>query len=120
MIDNFLKGQILLGNRRKHPDAIHPILFLRYNEKHSTSFFIGLMLTKSGGEDNIKMRPEHFTEGFMFNDTHVVNAVLVKPLEWGPFKQIGSLSDSGIQFIDGSFPVIDEGQLWEEYLKRKR
>lgn len=56
----------------------------------------------------------------MFNDTHVVNAVLVKPLEWGPFKQIGSLSDSGIQFIDGSFPVIDEGQLWEEYLKRKR
>ncbi len=113
------KGDILYG--RKGSDAIHPIIFWH---GHDDTFFIGAMLThSSNGEGNISMSERHFYSRDMsgdeyevfFDQTYLVEALLLKKLQWRPFRKVGQLTDAGIAFVDskigGSVPA-----LWEEYV----
>jgi hypothetical protein len=113
------KGDILRG--RKGSDAIHPIIFL---EGLDDSFFIGAMITHSSNHgDNILMLEEHFNEfdkngrklGLYFDNTHLVEAKLLKKLEWRPFVKVGELSHSGITFVEKTLKKMHP-LVWEDYL----
>lgn len=116
MTNKYSKGQILRGNKNKHKDAIHPIVYLTHSLK-STDHFIGLMLTSTNNysDRNLKMEIEHFENGFVYQNTHVVKAILMKPTEWEPFRMDGNLSPLGIKFIEDNIPFTEE-ILWQEYL----
>jgi len=116
---DWIKGDILYG--RKRSDAIHPIIFW---DGHDDTFFIGAMLTHSpSGKGNISMSEEHFYSRdaadneyeVFFDQTYLVEALLLKKLQWRPFRKVGQLTDAGIAFVDSqigdSLPA-----LWEEYV----
>ncbi len=110
----YSKGQIFTS---PHKDAEHPLVYWKQSV-NSQDHFIGLMLTKANiPGKNIKMKPEHFTDGFIFKDTHVVGTFLDKPNEYEPLKPIGRLTPKGIGYIYDNIK-IDESVLWDEYLKR--
>jgi len=50
-----------------------------------------------------------------FDQTYLVEALLLKKLQWRPFRKVGQLTDAGIAFVDSqigdSLPA-----LWEEYV----
>lgn len=113
------KGDILRG--RKGSDAIHPIVFL---EGHDDSFFLGAMITHSSNhKDNILMLKEHFNEldqngskfELYFDNTHLVEAALLKRLEWRPFRKVGEISVAGIAFIEEKLKGR-QPKVWENYL----
>lgn len=115
------KGDILFG--RNGSGAIHPIVYL---DEHDQNFFIGAMLTKSSNyTDNILMAEKHFKKRdlnnkyeFCFNNTHLVNAQLIKKDEWKPFRKVGELTNEGIEFIKSK--INDkEPRFWEDYLNKK-
>ncbi len=117
------KGDILFG--RKGSDAIHPIVFLRENDKYS---FVGTMLTTSPYHaDNILMAEKHFKKEdsngkkfkFGFSNTHLVKTELIKKNEWKPFKKVGELTAKGIEFIESNTSHTDP-ILWEDYLRAKK
>src|SRR3989338_3014327 len=111
------KGDILYG--RKGSDAIHPIIFLG---GHDDTFFVGAMLT-SRNRDNIAMSEEHFLKSdatgngyeVFFDQTYLVDALLLKRLQWRPFRKVGQLTDAGIAFVDSK--IGDSiAAVWEEYV----
>lgn len=60
------------------------------------------------------MKPEHFTNGFIYKNTHVVNAFLLKREEWRPFTIIGNLTKEGLDYIHRNIST-NEPKLWEDY-----
>jgi hypothetical protein len=116
MLYEYTRGQILWGDRNNHKDAIHPIVYLIPSTK-SPDHFVGLMLTSTNNfpDRNLIMEVGHFENGFVYCNTHVVRALLMKPAEWGPFTEDGNLSASGLLFIENNIP-LDEEILWKEYL----
>lgn len=100
----------------KHNDAEHPLVYWKESDKDK-GFFIGLMLTKYTGKGNIKMLPEHFTDGFIYKNTHVVRTFLDKPNEYEPLTKIGQLTPKGIKHIYDSI-VIDESVLWDIFANK--
>lgn len=115
------KGDIL---KSEHLDAIHPIIFL---EGYDDGFFIGAMITSKCPErypDNLPMEKEHFLEASVdgqkyeisYGPSYLVDAKLLKRLEWRPFTKVGELTTSGTDFVDAhtreKYPVV-----WEEYLR---
>ena len=114
-------GDILWGMRGS--DAIHPIVYLQYKD---SNFFVGAMLTTSDYADNILMAEKHFkikdSKGimykFLFRNTHLVNAKLVKRNEWGPFEKVGELTVEGIEFVESRIKAKNP-VFWEEYLNTK-
>jgi hypothetical protein len=117
----FVKGDILRG--RKKSDAFHPIIFL---EGHDDSFFVGAMITHSSNhKDNILMLKEHFKEtdnenkkyGLYFDNTHLVEAKLLKRLDWRPFVKVGQLSISGVVFVESKLKGLHP-EVWENYIKQ--
>lgn len=119
----WIKGDILYG--RKGSDAIHPIVFL---EGYDETFFLGAMITSSGSEkypDNIKMKAEHFhttdengqTYEVICDDTYLVKALLLKKLEWIPFRKVGQLTNEGVDFVE-KITKEKDAEEWEEYLKQ--
>lgn len=116
-------GDILKSD---HRDAIHPIVFL---DGYDDSFFIGAMITSSGPNsypDNVLMKETHFCMTdkcgkeyeTRYGPSYLVDAKLLKRLEWQPFRKTGQLTDFGIEFINKitheKHPIV-----WEEYLKNK-
>ena len=64
--------------------------------------FLGIMLTHSSRfRGNVLMNKEHFVEDneVVFNNTHFVDQLFVKFMDWGPFYKAGKLSTNGIDFI---------------------
>ena len=112
------KGDILWG--RKDSNAVHPIVYLWDRDQN---FFIGAMLTKSKDHNNILMAETHFKKEdqsggkyeFLYNNTYLVNAKLIKRGEWNPFRKIGELTDEGVEFIESK--INDKNPIfWEDYL----
>lgn len=114
------KGDIL---KSQHSDAVHPIIFL---EGCDDSFFIGAMITSSSSKkypDNIPMEEIHFLSNdkngkiyeSRYGPSFLIEAKLLKKLEWQPFRKTGQLTDLGIEFVystmQGKNPIT-----WEEYL----
>lgn len=117
-------GNILRG--RNGSDAIHPIIFL---EGRNDGFFIGAMITSSGLErypENIPMGEYHFIKldesGQRYTDyygpSYLVDAKLLKRIEWRPFRKTGQLSEDGIKFVNSK---IGEKypRVWEDYCAAK-
>ena len=112
------KGDILKG--RKGSDAIHPIIFL---EGKDDTYFIGAMITSSPNyKDNILMKSDHFeTEDLggeryevSFEESYLVDAKLLKRMEWLPFSKVGQLTTEGVDFVIST--IGDKyPQVWEEY-----
>ncbi|GMQ95302.1 MAG: hypothetical protein BMS9Abin13_415 [Patescibacteria group bacterium] len=118
-IINWDKGDILRG--REGTDARHPIVFL---EGRDDTYFIGAMITSSSKyKDNIPMLKEHFEKynrvgkrhDLYFKNSYLVEAKLLKRLEWKPFRKVGRLTNKGITFVESTmrekYPMV-----WEEYL----
>lgn len=113
------KGEIFYG--RKHSDAIHPIVFIKDRD---VDFFVGAMLTSSNlFSNNILMSIEHIKTKdktgrnfeFQYQNTHFVKAKLIKRKEWMPFRKIGELTKSGIEFIE--YNIHDKPEIfWEDYI----
>lgn len=110
------KGDVLLATKRKRTEGYHLII---YWQKHvDSTFFVGLMLTTDYSRpDNLKMLAQHFGCGFIYNNTHVVNAFLLKPNEWGPFRKIGCLTQSGLKFIEENVDTSNP-KIWTDYLSK--
>ena len=115
------KGDILRG--RKGSDAVHPIIFL---EGQDDSFFVGAMITHaSNRRDNIPMLEEHFKRfdnkgrrfQLYFQRTHLVEAKLLKRLDWRPFSKVGELSHSGIAFVEEKLRGLHP-RVWKDYLRK--
>lgn len=115
-MDEIRLGDIVDGE--KNLDGKHKIVFLKDRDEN---FFIGCMLTHDRREGNVLMSQEHFEmlnekgepHGFQFDNTHLVQCLLLKRWEWEPFDSIGRLTESGIDFVrlhtKGTRPVT-----WEE------
>ena len=111
----FKKGQIIWGERRDYDmsKAYHPIIFL---EDYDDMFFIGAMLTSSRHHGNIKMKSIHFQKKMNSGrPQYLVKNLLLKKLEWEPFKVINELTMEGIAFVESEIGDTDP-ILWEEYL----
>lgn len=75
-------------------------------------------------ESNVLMQSNHFKSNdkqgnkyeVLFNNSHLVNAKLIKKSEWHPFRKVGELSEEGLEFVEANVNVI-EAKLWEEFLK---
>ena len=114
---NWKKGDILRGRNRS--DAVHPIIFW---VGHDDTFFIGAMLTHSDIKNNVLMSKEHFykqdSEGneyeLLFDQTYLVEILLLKKLEWRPFRKVGQLTKGGIDFVDSKISNSIP-KLWEAY-----
>src|ERR1700754_1956022 len=105
----FLKGDILLPiNKVKRKNWLrglrHPAVVWN-NEYDGDSDFLGIMLTHASPNEkfqNIPMANNHFEKGHKigFDDTHFVNQIFVKFQGWGPFIQVGKLTNEGVIYIE--------------------
>lgn len=120
-VKKFKRGDIL---KSKHPEAIHPIVFL---EGKDENFFIGLMITSSSSakyKDNISMSEIHFNKTdklgkdfeTYFKKSYFVGSRLLKKLNWKPFKKTGELSSAGVSFVIEKTKKSNP-KIWEEYIK---
>lgn len=116
------KGEIYEGTIRGKKAARHPIVYL---SRYSGDAFVGAVLTHSAEYGNHPMRPEHFKEidrdvnkcTFVFDNTHFVVKRFLKPVEWGPYKKIGELTEEGASVIETATKGQDP-MIWEEYVWR--
>jgi hypothetical protein len=102
-----VKGQIIWSDKNKNIAGIptHNIVYLSPGEDAHT--FIGAMITHSPYFGNIPMAAEHFitpdvSNGFTvcFDNSFVVNNLLLKLMDWAPFNVVGMLSEAGIKFLE--------------------
>jgi hypothetical protein len=119
-MNSFTRGDVLYGAKKS--DAIHPILLLGDRDE---DFFYGIMLTSKKRPDNIAL-PAGFIEKtnfngakyeFQYRNTHFVGVLLLKKIEWAPFRKIGAINKGGIRYIE-KFINLRDPIVWEEYLKR--
>jgi hypothetical protein len=116
----FKKGDIIWG--KFGTDARHPIVFYANIDD---DLFEGFMLTKSPDGDNISIREEFIekivngiNKPFRYNNTHVVNARLLKKWEWKPFRKHGELTADGIALLE-AIRNGKELEFWEDYESKK-
>lgn len=107
----FRQGDILRGN----PDKVnHPIIYWdAHDDQH---LFIGLAMThmKKG---NMLLKDEHFEEQPEDDrNSFFVRRLLIKPMDWGDFEKVGSLSKEGINHIKENL-ITDEPVFWEQALR---
>jgi len=102
------KGEIIWVDyeNRHHTKLKHPAVIWSDEVDEKANFF-GVMLTHTEPNerfDNVLMTEEHFEIGHdvVFSNTHFVNQLFIKFQEWGPFYKRGSLTKSGIEFIDNN------------------
>ncbi|MBU2492381.1 MAG: hypothetical protein KJ571_07110 [Bacteroidetes bacterium] len=114
---SFEKGNIIKGRR-----IIHPVVFLSPVDQDS---FEGAMLTHSTQKeysDNISLLEEHFEThdssnneySVKFNNSYFVGQTLLKRSDFGPFRKVGKLTETDIEFIEENrreVPAI----LWVNY-----
>lgn len=119
----FEKGDIVwVSVARRHPDKLrHPaVVWDEYVDVDAD--FHGIMLTHSepnGRFDNILMSTDHFKAGHeaSFNQTHFVNQLFIKFLDWGPFHKAGALTPEGIEFIESHLNTNSHPMEFIQYRK---
>ncbi len=105
----YYKGDILLPlakvRRKNWLNGLYhsAVVWDDYND--GSSDFNGIMLTHSPPNiffHNIIMAPNHFESGhqIIFDNTHFVNQIFIKFMNWGPFDIVGRLTSDGITFIE--------------------
>lgn len=114
MTNQFEKGDIIQGSKRRKNEAYHPII---YFEEIDEIYFKGGMITHSENFGNIKLEISHFEQKIDNNPkaSYFVNKPLIKKQEWEPFILIGKLSKSGIEFIEKNLKNKNS-ETWENYL----
>ena len=114
------KGDILKGEKTNHP--------IVYLNKRDDFYFIGCILTHSSTKEyknNISLLPQHFetidenNNNYMviYDGTYFVKLQLLKKEEWGRYKKVGKLNNSGINFIEMYIKHSDP-VAWRDYLSR--
>ena len=114
------KGDILKGQ-----NTYHPIVYLREKDDY---YFVGCILTHSDKNDyknNIALLPEHFEVyddnnnkyEVGYDESYFVKINLIKKAEWGPFKKVGKLTSTGIEFLDKNLDQSDT-ITWRDYLNK--
>lgn len=116
MTEQFTKGDIIQGAKIGKDESYHPIVY--FGEMDGL-FFLGGMITHSKAYGNIKLDDSHFNQKIDNNPkpSYFVKNYLVKKQEWGPFKQIGQLSNKGTLFIEENLKNTDP-EIWENYLTK--
>lgn len=116
MTDHFTKGDIIQGAKRNKDESFHPII---YFDEIDGLFFLGGMITHSKSFGNIELDDSHFENKIDANPkpSFFVKNYLVKKQDWGPFTQIGKLSQQGIEFIEGKLKNTNP-EIWENYLTK--
>lgn len=122
-----IKGDIIYG--RTETDAIHPIVYLEELNLGGVlnDDFIGLMLTRSSCfRDNILLSKDHIKERdkdgkpFKFQhhkDTHFVKMKFIKKGSWSPFRKVGELTTSGLEFVVEATNGLSEVD-FDDYARR--
>ena len=104
---NFRIGDILIGNPGK---VNHPIIY--WDKYQDENYFVGLALTHRV-KGNIVLEDSHFYNKPPSNrDSFFVRRILLKPVDWGDFHQIGSLSSNGIEYVSANLLGV-EPVFWE-------
>ena len=115
------KGEILRASKRRRSEGYHYIL--AWSDFDEGMDFTGIMLTTSTSyPDNIPMDISHFQQGTELDwheSQHFVNRLFVKFAAWGPFKNVGELTEQGIRFVEENLQDI-EPVPFEEYLAERR
>lgn len=116
MTEQFTKGDIIQGAKRGIDESFHPII---YFDEIDDLFFLGGMITHSKAYGNIKLDDSHFAQKIDNNPkpSFFVKNYLVKKQDWSPYKQIGKLSQKGIEFIEGKLKNTNP-EVWENYLTK--
>ena len=113
--NDFMKGDIILGARRGWKQARHPIIFF---SKSDDTFFIGAMITHSDQNSNMILFDEHFEDKGKLDDRpqFVVQQLLLKKRDWGPFVKIGKLSSAGIEYLLQHI-ADTKPTYWDDYIR---
>jgi len=120
----FIRGDILEATHRELIEGFHYIIFY---DGHSNNDFIGGMITHSGINQNKPMSEEHFNEAdengniykIQYDNTYLVNAKLIKPNKWGPYKKVGTLTNEGIAFLEDTIEHLPLETFGDYYYKIK-
>lgn len=100
LISKCQRGDILVATHRNLRAGYHPIIFFDHLNQRD---FIGCMLTHKVMDKNVPMLKNHFLETsaeFEFENTQLVKGKFIKFTEWKPFYKVGTLSESGIEFVE--------------------
>jgi len=118
----YTKGDIVVASKRGRDKGKHYIIV--WTEFEEGKDFIGIMLTTATGEeysDNIALDKTHINEEmeFVWKNSHFVNRLFIKFADWGPFRKIGELSSSGVQYVQNSLQDLSPVS-FEEYVSERR
>ena len=107
---SYVKGDIVVASKRDRDKGKHYIIV--WTDFEEGQDFIGIMLTTATTEeysDNIALDKTHISEEleFVWKNSHFVNRLFIKFAEWGPFKKVGELSDSGVQYVQSNLQELE-------------
>lgn len=114
---DFKKGLIV-----KSKKTLHPII---YWDKKDVDIFYGFILTHSPNyKNNISLKEEHFLNEDSNGEKYPVRydksffciQKLIKKSEWGPYREVGQLSQQGVNFLESKVPADSHAIFWTEYL----
>lgn len=97
-------GIIYQSEERDHEErkkAYHPFIFL---ENVNEETFIGAMLTtkNNANYENIVLKKKYFLDDPLpSKESFFVPNILIKKMDWSPFKKIGKISQEGVKYILG-------------------
>jgi hypothetical protein len=121
-MDKYSPGIILEAKKRGFHQGKHYIIYLDEIDEY---VFKGAMLTTSDlYANNVKFKKEDFLvedkEGnpykVFYQNSFFVDQPFMKKAEWGPFKVVGELSDSGINRINDELKGKKTVDYSSEYL----
>jgi len=121
---DFQRGDILEATNRAVDAGYHYIIFY---EGLNDQNFIGGMLTGSSMRGNISFVGLHFEvtnqSGVQWSipskKSYLVKAKLMKLHTWGPFRQVGKLTEEGCTLMYNTINDL-QSETWDEYLNRTK
>ena len=111
-MNQFQKGDILMGAKRGHDEAFHRVVYLDGPDDAP----LRVVLTSSNRYPcNKLLQPQHIESGAMTVGQYFVAHRLQKLKDWGPYRTIGRLTAEGVEFVESELPA---GSLqWGDYIK---
>jgi hypothetical protein len=115
-MNNFEKGDILVGKERAFEDAWHPIVFISGQEDAP----LAVVLTHTGTEQMpCNLRLQGIYDAQNDRPQYFVGHLIQKMSEWGPYRKVGRLIAEDLKEIERALPT--KGSItWAEYQEYTR
>ena len=110
-MEEFKRGDILEGTKRKFNEAYHPVVFI-----NGPGFSpLAVILTHSNKFPcNIKLFGSYVQEDSSYFVAHLIEKMAI----WGPYTKVGELIEEDIKLIESS--VSKSLITWDQYLDYKK